>query len=163
MSNCFCCGLYARGGYGLTSRNFGIQSDCVLEFTMILADGSVVIANANQNSDLFWAVRGGTGGNFGVLVSIKYKIFPLGLIWGISITWDFETDTTNAAQALHVIQENYLTGFQYPNLGIETLVYTDISGDGHKKVRFGGGFLGNEDQLNTAITALMDVPGRQLF
>src|SRR6185436_14166055 len=152
-------GYMQGGGYGLTSRNFGIQSDCVLEITMILADGSVVVANANQNSDLFWAVRGGTGGNFGVLVSIKYKIFPLGLIWGISITWDFETDTTNAAQALYTIQENYLTGFQYPNLGIETLVYTDIAGDGHKKVRFGGGFIGNENELNAAIAPLMAVPG----
>jgi FAD/FMN-containing dehydrogenase len=152
-------GYMQGGGYGLTSRNFGIQSDCVLEFTMILADGSLVIVNTNQNSDLFWAVRGGTGGNFGVLVSIKYKIFPLGLIWGISIAWDFETDTNNAAQALHVIQENYLTGFKYPNLGIETLVYTDIAGDGHKKVRFGGGFIGDEDQLNAAIAPLMAVPG----
>ena len=74
----------------------------------------------------------------------------------------FEPIQPMLLQALHVIQENYLTGFQYPNLGIETLVYTDISGDGHKKERFGGGFSGNEDQLNT-ITALMDVPGRQLF
>lgn len=152
-------GYMQGGGYGLTSRNFGIQSDCVIEFTMILADGSVVTANANQNYDLFWAVRGGTGGNFGVLISIKYTIFPLGLIWGISIAWDFETDTTNAAQALYVIQENYLTGLQYPTLGIETLVYTDIAGDGHKKVRFGGAFIGDEDQLNAAIAPLMAVPG----
>lgn len=152
-------GYMQGGGYGLTSRNFGIQSDCVLEFTMILADGTLVVANANQNTDLFWAVRGGTGGNFGVLVQIKYKIFPLGLIWGISIAWDFENDTTNAAQALYTIQENYLSGFQLPNLGIETLVFTDIAGDGHKKVRFGGAFIGNEVDLNNAIAPLLAVPG----
>lgn len=152
-------GYMQGGGYGLTSRNFGIQSDCVLEIEMILADGSFVVANPQQNPDLFWAVRGGTGGNFGVLVSIKYKIFPLGLIWGISITWDFETDTTNAAQALYAIQENYLTGFKYPNLGIETLVFTDLAVDNHKKVRFGGGFIGTEAELNTAIAPLMAVPG----
>ncbi len=152
-------GYMQGGGYGLTSRNYGIQSDCVLEITVMLADGSLVVASANQNSDLFWAVRGGTGGNFGVLLSIKYKIFPLGLIWGISIAWDFENDTTNAAQALYAIQQNFLTGFQYPNMGIETLVFTDIAGDGHKKVRFGGGFIGNEAELNAAIAPLMAVPG----
>jgi len=152
-------GYMQGGGYGLTSRNYGIQRDCVLEFEMILADGSFVSASPQQNADLFWAVRGGTGGNFGVLVSIKYKIFPLGLIWGISIAWDFETDTTNAAQALYAIQENYLTGFKYPNLGIETLVFTDLATDKHKKVRFGGAFIGTEAELNTAIAPLMAVPG----
>lgn len=152
-------GFMQGGGYGLTSRTFGIHSDCVLEFEMILADGSFITANAQQNSDLFWAVRGGTGGNFGVLISIRYKIFPLGLIWGISITWDFETDTTNAAQALYVIQNNYLAGYQYVNLGIETIVYTDLAGDKHKKVRFGGGYIGSETELNAVIAPLMAVPG----
>lgn len=155
-------GYMQGGGYGLTSRRFGIQSDCVLEFKMILADGTLVTANATQNSDLFWAVRGGTGGNFGVLVQIKYQIFPLGLIWGISITWDFENDTTNAAQALYTIQQNYLSGYQYPNLGIETLVFTDIAVDNHKKVRFGGAFIGSESDMNQAVAPLLALPGAQV-
>ena len=152
-------GYMQGGGYGLTSRNFGIQSDCVLEFTMMLADGSLVVANSNQNIDLFWAVRGGTGGNFGVLLSIKYKIFPLGLIWGLQLAWDFETDSGNAAQALFAIQENYLSGFKFPNLGIETLVYTDNATDGHKKVVFATGFIGTEAELDEAVAPLMTIPG----
>ena len=152
-------GYMQGGGYSLTSRNFGIHSDCVLEFTVILADGRLVVANPNQNSDLFWAVRGGTGGNFGVLISIKYKIFPLGLIWGLQISWDFETDNTNAAQALYAIQEKYLTGFQYPNLGIETLVFTDIATDNHKKVVFAAGFIGTEAALDAAVAPLMAISG----
>jgi hypothetical protein len=154
-------GYMQGGGYGLTSRNFGIHSDCVLEVTVILANGSVVVANATQHQELFWAIRGGTGGNFGVLLSIKYKIFPLGPIWGLQITWDFETDTANAALALYTIQERYLTGFQYPNLGIETFVYTDIGEgkDNHRKVMFAAGFIGTETELDIAIAPLMAVPG----
>ncbi len=152
-------GFMQGGGYGLTSRNFGIQSDIVLEFTMMLADGSLVIANADQNSDLFWAVRGGTGGNFGVLLNITYKIFPLGEIWGLQLAWDFETDTTNAAGALVAIQDNYLSGFNHPELGIEILVYTDIATDNHKKVVFAAGFIGSETELDAAIAPLMAVPG----
>jgi FAD/FMN-containing dehydrogenase len=152
-------GYMQGGGYGLTSRTFGIQSDCVLEFSMMLANGQLVVANATQNSDLFWAVRGGTGGNFGVLLEIKYKIFPLGLIWGIAIEWDFDQDTSNASQALVAIQDNYLTGYQYPNLGIETIVYTDIPDGNRKKVRFGASFIGDQVGLNAAIAPLIAIPG----
>ncbi len=152
-------GFMQGGGYGLTSRAFGIQSDVVLEFTMMLADGSLVVANPNQNADLFWAVRGGTGGNFGVLLNIRYKIFPLDLIWGLQLSWDFESDSTNAAQALYAIQENYLTGFKFPSLGIETLVYTDTTTDNHKKVVFGAVFIGTEADLDAALTPLMQIAG----
>jgi FAD/FMN-containing dehydrogenase len=155
-------GYMQGGGYSLTSRTFGIQSDLVISFTMILASGKIVVANANQNVDLFWAVRGGTGGNFGVLVDITYKIFPLDLMWGIAIEWDFEDDNSNAAQALYVIQEQYLKGYQQINMGIETIVYTDIAHDGHRKVRFGGGFIGNKDELDVCVEALIAVPGAQI-
>ncbi|MBK6785847.1 MAG: FAD-binding oxidoreductase [Saprospiraceae bacterium] len=152
-------GYMQGGGYGLTSRNFGIHSDNVLEVLIVLANGTLMVASPEKNADLFWAIRGGTGGNFGVLVSITYKIFPLDLMWGLQITWDFETDTSNAALALYTIQERYLVGFQYPNLGIETFVYTDIGGDNHVKVMFGAGFIGSEEELDTAIAPLMAVPG----
>ena len=152
-------GYMQGGGYGITSRNFGIQSDIVLAFTMMLADGSLVVASATQNTDLFWAVRGGTGGNFGVLLNITYRIFPLGLIWGLQLAWDFETDATNAANALVAIQDNYLSGFNYPRLGIETLVYTDITTDNHKKVVFAAAFIGTEAELDAAIAPLMALPG----
>jgi hypothetical protein len=125
----------------------------------MLSDGLVVVANPVQNADLFWAVRGGTGGNFGVLLTVKYRIFPLGLIWGLQITWDFENDPTNAAKALYAIQENYLTGYNQPNLGIETLLFTDIATDNHRKVLFGAGFIGTEAEMNSAIAPLMAIPG----
>ncbi len=82
------CGGYVQGGgYGYTSRQFGMQCDTVAEVTLILGDGRTVTASAEVNPDLFWAVRGGTGNNFGVLVNIVYQAVPLGKIWGFVYTW----------------------------------------------------------------------------
>jgi hypothetical protein len=152
-------GFMQAGGYGITARTFGINSDCVLEVTVMLADGSIVVANSSQNQDLFWAVRGGTGGNFGVLLNIQYQLFPLDFIWGIRITWDIDEDTPNAAQALYTIQEQYLSGSQYPNLGIETVLCTDIEKTGHKIILFCASFTGTEQDLDAAIAPLLAVPG----
>ncbi len=108
-----CVGGYMQGGgYGFTSREFGMNCDNVLSFSMMLADQSVVIANADQNADLYWAVRGGTGNNFGVLLSVLYQLYYLPSVWGVWLQWPIE----NAAQALYEMQSNYMTA----GLAIET-------------------------------------------
>jgi len=155
-------GYMQGGGYGITSRKFGINCDCVLEVTVMLADGSIVVANRYQNVDLFWAIRGGTGGNFGVLLSIKYQLFELGNIWGIQISWNFDDDNTNAANALVAIQNNYLAGFQHPNLGIETVLCRELGNKGEigpRKVYFCASFIGTEEELDKTVAPLMVIPG----
>lgn len=97
-------GFVQGGGYGYTSRCFGIQSDSVLDLRVMLADGSIVIANAQTNSDLFWAMRGGTGGNFGVLLEVTYQLYPVASVWAYSIQWD----TKDAAKALFEMQAHYM-------------------------------------------------------
>ena len=61
-------GFVQGGGYGYTSRAFGIQSDLVDSFRVALANGTIVTASAQEHPDLYWALRGGTGGNFGVVL-----------------------------------------------------------------------------------------------
>ena len=65
------------GGYSILSRKFGMGVDAVLGFKIVTADGSLLTADATQNTDLFWALRGGGGGSFGVVVEVTLRIFPV--------------------------------------------------------------------------------------
>ncbi len=69
-------GLILGGGTGWLMRLHGLSCDNVLGFTMVTADGSLVHADARENPDLFWALRGG-GGNFGVVTEFELKLHPL--------------------------------------------------------------------------------------
>jgi len=69
-------GLTLGGGIGHLTRNYGLTIDNILSVDMVLANGKFVIASAKENSDLFWAIRGG-GGNFGVVTSFEFKAQPV--------------------------------------------------------------------------------------
>ncbi|MFS8138400.1 MAG: FAD-binding oxidoreductase, partial [Thermomonas sp.] len=117
-----CVGGYMQGGgYGFTARIFGMNCDNVDEFRMMLADGSVVVANARENTRLFWAVRGGMGGNYGILLAARYKVVKLGPVTAFSIGWWFDTGAgvKNAAKALATMQQDMIRDPALDKLGFQ--------------------------------------------
>ena len=69
-------GLMLGGGLGYLSGLYGATCDTLLEADLVTADGQLVTCNANEHPDLFWAIRGG-GGNFGILTSMTFQLFPV--------------------------------------------------------------------------------------
>ncbi|PLB48490.1 FAD-binding domain-containing protein [Aspergillus steynii IBT 23096] len=69
-------GYLQGGGHGAVSHDFGLGTDQVLEYKVVLASGEIVTANECQYTDLFMALRGGGGGTYGVVVSATIKVHP---------------------------------------------------------------------------------------
>ena len=82
-------GLTLGGGIGYLARKYGLTIDNLLEADMVLADGTFVTVNANQNADLYWAIRGG-GGNFGIVTSFKFQAHPVKNVFGGPTLWPIE-------------------------------------------------------------------------
>jgi len=83
-------GLTLGGGLGYLTRRFGWSADNLEEVEIVTADGQIRTANRDDNSDLFWAVRGG-GGNFGVVTRFTFRLHEVGpTITGGLIVWSAE-------------------------------------------------------------------------
>ena len=70
-------GLTLGGGVGWLARKYGLSCDNLLSVEVVTADGKFLRASPDENADLFWGVRGGSG-NFGVVTSLEYQLYPIG-------------------------------------------------------------------------------------
>jgi hypothetical protein len=74
-------GLTLGGGWGHLHAKYGLALDNVISADVVTSDGRLLTASTNENADLFWAVRGGSG-NFGVVTSLEYQLHELGPVLG---------------------------------------------------------------------------------
>lgn len=75
-------GLVQGGGFGSYSKNYGIAAASLLEAEIVTADGVVRLANTCTNPDLFWALKGGGGGTFGVVTRVTLRTYELPSFFG---------------------------------------------------------------------------------
>lgn len=114
------------GGYGFTSRQYGMNCDRVIGVRMMLADGTIAEATPDVNADLHWAVRGGTGNQFGVLLDVSYDLVDLYEVWGFCLRWD----ASDAAQVLAELQSGYMRSGASDALGYLAVYTTFPEGPG---------------------------------
>jgi FAD/FMN-containing dehydrogenase len=82
-------GLTLGGGLGHLTRKYGLSIDNLLAAEVVTADGEHVSASADENTDLYWAIRGG-GGNFGVVTSFTFRANPVGTVVAGPTFWPVE-------------------------------------------------------------------------
>jgi FAD/FMN-containing dehydrogenase len=93
-------GLATGGGFGYLSRRYGLVCDNLISADIVTADGQVLTASADENADLYWAIRGG-GGNFGIAASFRLRLHPVSQMFGGPILYDIE----QAADVLRLFRD----------------------------------------------------------
>lgn len=146
-------GLTLGGGVGWLVRQYGLALDSLRSATVVTAAGKVVTASGTENSDLFWAIRGG-GGNFGVVTDFSFEAHPLDAVVHGVISYD----TDDLAELLRgyrdvmrsAPEQLNVTFMQFPGMGPE------MPGGPTLHVVWGGGDL---DEAMRHIQPLLELPG----
>ncbi len=148
-------GYMQGGGYGFTSREYGMGCDNMIDAMVMLADGSIVTASETVNKDLFWGIRGGTGNNFGILLQATFKLHDLWKVWGFGLLWSIE----DAPAALLEMQKNYTTSGAPDQLGYMVIVTAQ---EGKNVLLMRGTYHGSRDEGMAALASLRATKGAQL-
>ena len=93
-------GYALGGGWGYSCRHLGLGCDSLLELELVDYSGKIILANECCNPDLFWACRGAGGGNFGVVVSLTFKLPPK--VHRVSLVELYLPGSTEETQAIFI-------------------------------------------------------------
>jgi FAD/FMN-containing dehydrogenase len=137
-------GLTLGGGIGVLSRKYGLTCDHLSSAQVVTADGKLVTASASSEPDLFWALRGGGGGNFGIVTQFTFDTDPAPNLTVFSLHFP----SGSAAGVLGAWQE-WIAAMP-PELWANIV----ISGGSPVQCRVGGCYVGNAPALNTLLNNL---------
>jgi hypothetical protein len=82
-------GYTMGGGFGWLGRKYGFNAASMLQADVVTADGELVRVSADENEDLFWGLGGG-GGNFGIVTSLEFGLYPVGTLYGGDLIYPME-------------------------------------------------------------------------
>jgi FAD/FMN-containing dehydrogenase len=143
-------GLTLGGGVGYSSRVLGTTADNLAQLKIVTADGLALACDASRHADLFWACRGGGGGNFGIVTELTFKTHPVSTVSRYEIEWPWAQAGTALAAwqdfAPHAPDELF---------SVLDLIATDPSIPGARShVVSAGQYFGSEADLTSLIAPL---------
>lgn len=139
-------GQVLGGGIGFLSRKLGATCDNLLSLTLVTADGRARTCSAHENADLYWASRGGGGGNFGIATDYTFRTTPISSVATFTATWPW-------TQAASVIAAWLAWAPHAPD---ELFAVCNLSsGGGSPGVRVSGQLVGGEGRLRTLLNPLL--------
>ncbi|WP_214107631.1 FAD-binding oxidoreductase [Acrocarpospora catenulata] len=143
-------GLTLGGGIGVVSRQYGLTCDALTELRMVTADGRQLVCSPTSNPDLFWASRGGGGGNFGIATSFTFRTHPIREVTVFFLHWPW----SRAAAVLHAWQA------WAPTAPAALWSNLHLSHDPDLDVTVGGLYLGSKSACERQLQRLADRVGR---
>jgi FAD/FMN-containing dehydrogenase len=129
-------GLTLGGGVGVVGRAYGLTCDNLESVQIVTADGTVRTCDAHQNSDLYWACRGGGGGNFGVVTSFTFRTHNLTGLVLFFLSWPW-------SQAQRVIEAWQSWAPRGPDQLWSNVHLAATPGGGTPTIQVGGTYLGS--------------------
>ena len=151
-------GLALGGGIGFLQRQFGLTLDNLMEADVVLADGRHVTARdkvgprGDDHRGLFWALRGAGGGNFGIVTSLVFRVFPVKTVTLYEVAWDCQSrfvQVYGAWQKWSPTLPDSMTS--------ELNAVLTGPGRGQGKVVVTGEFLGTEEEAKRLLVPLLKV------
>jgi len=143
-------GLALGGGHGYSSRKLGTASDNLRQVQIVTADGRLLTCDSSHHSDLFWACRGGGGGNFGIVTELDFATHPVSTVSRYEIEWPW----SQAEQALATWQ-GFAPYARDELFSVLDLIATDPSGkNARSHVVSAGQFFGSQSDLEALIQPL---------
>jgi FAD/FMN-containing dehydrogenase len=145
-------GLALGGGAGYSARKLGLTSDNLRRLKLVTADGSLLVADSKHHPDLFWASRGGGGGNFGIATELTFATHPVSNVAVYSLEWPWD----QAAQAVAAWQA-FAPHAPDALFSVIDLIATDPSlPNARAHVTSAGQFFGSESDLRALLAPLVN-------
>jgi FAD/FMN-containing dehydrogenase len=141
-------GLTLGGGIGLAARKLGLTCDNLLEATVVLANGNAVACNAREHADLYWALRGGGGGNFGIVTRLVFRTHPVNQVATYALEWPW-------ADARRVVAAWQRLAPNAPD-GLFSVLNLNGAGGSAPRITSAGQFFGTADRLRALVQPLAD-------
>jgi FAD/FMN-containing dehydrogenase len=146
-------GVTLGGGFGLEGRNFGLTCDSLIAAEIVTADGQLRTVTEQSDADLLWALKGGGGGNFGVVTEFTFEVHPVpatAAYFEVSWPWSSADEAIAAWQSWAPHAIDAVTSILHLNSGAAPTIEAN------------GQYLGPSADVPGLLRALLAVPGATL-